>query len=85
MYAWSEARFFDIYEQGVKFLRLLAKGLYYSLDRTFDYFLEKVVTYTGRIFTRLLQYAHNGHYANYLAWCIAGLVAIAWAISALLR
>jgi NADH:ubiquinone oxidoreductase subunit 5 (subunit L)/multisubunit Na+/H+ antiporter MnhA subunit len=85
LYDWSEARYFDIYEQGVKFLRLLSKGLYYSLDRTFDYFLEKVVTYAGRIFTRLLQYAHNGHYANYLAWCIAGLAAIAWAISALLK
>ena len=85
LYDWSEARVFDIYEQGVKFLRLLAKGLYYSLDRTFDYFLEKVVTFTGQVFTRLLQYAHNGHYANYLAWCIAGLVAIVWAISALLR
>ncbi len=85
LYDWSEARVFDIYEQGVKFLRLLAKGLYYSLDRTFDFFLEKIVTFIGLIFTRLLQYAHNGHYANYLAWCIAGLVAIAWAISALLR
>ena len=85
LYNWSEARIFDIYEQGIKFLRGLAKVLYVAIDRPIDFFYEKIVTVTGRTFTRILSAAHNGHYANYLAWCIAGLVALVWAISGLLK
>ena len=85
LYDWSEARIFDIYEQGIKFLRGLARILYIWIDRPIDYFYEKIVTVTGRTFTSILSAAHNGHYANYLAWCIAGLVALVWAISGLLK
>lgn len=85
LYRWSEARVFDLYEQGIKFLKWLAHILYISIDRPVDYFYEKTVTITGQTFTSLLRQAHNGHYANYLAWCIAGLVAIVWVISQLLK
>jgi NADH-quinone oxidoreductase subunit L len=85
LYDWSEARIFDIYEQGIKFLRGLARILYVWIDRPIDYFYEKIVTVTGRTFTGILSAAHNGNYANYLAWCIAGLVALVWAISGLLK
>lgn len=85
LYDWSEARIFDIYEQGIKFLRGLARILYVWIDRPIDYFYEKIVTVTGRTFTRILSAAHNGNYANYLAWTIAGLVALIWAISGLLK
>jgi len=85
LYNWSEARIFDIYEQGIKFLRGLARILYVWIDRPIDFFYEKIVTVTGRTFTNILSAAHNGHYANYLAWCIAGLVALVWAISGLLK
>lgn len=85
LYDWSEARIFDIYEQGIKFLRGLARILYIWIDRPIDYFYEKIVTVTGRTFTSILSAAHNGNYANYLAWCIAGLVALVWAISGLLK
>jgi hypothetical protein len=43
------------------------------------------VTAVGRAFTRVLQAAHTGNYANYLAWCIGGLLAVAGVISLLLR
>ena len=85
LYDWSEARIFDIYEQGIKFLRGLARILYVWIDRPIDYFYEKIVTATGRTFTGILSAAHNGNYANYLAWCIAGLIALVWAISGLLK
>ncbi len=85
LYDWSEARIFDLYEQGVKFLRGLAHILYVVIDRPIDYFYEKTVTITGNAFTRILQYAHNGHYANYLAWCIVGLVMIIYLLLGLVK
>ncbi len=85
LYDWSEARFFDLYEQGIKFLKGLAHILYVAIDRPIDYFYEKTVTITGNTFTKILQYAHNGHYANYLAWCIAGLVLIVYVLLSLVK
>jgi len=85
LYDWSEARFFDMYEQGIKFLRGLANVLYVAIDRPIDYFYEKTVTLTGQAFTKILQYAHNGHYANYLAWCIAGLVIIVYVLLSIIK
>ncbi|MEO0124582.1 MAG: NADH-quinone oxidoreductase subunit L [candidate division WOR-3 bacterium] len=85
LYEWSEQRVFDMYEQGIKFLKGLAHILYVAIDRPIDYFYEKTVTITGNAFTKLLQYAHNGHYANYLAWCIAGLVIIVYVLLSLIK
>jgi NADH-quinone oxidoreductase subunit L len=80
IYALAEARVFDIYEQGVKFLKALSLVLFKGLDRPIDAVLDKGVTAVGRWFTRLLQGAHNGHYANYLAWCLGGLLVLAGVI-----
>ncbi|MCX8159539.1 MAG: proton-conducting transporter membrane subunit [Candidatus Saccharicenans sp.] len=85
LYDLSEARFFDLYEQGVKFLQWLSRLLFRFIDRPVDYLYEKVVTATGRTFTGLLQKAHNGQYANYLAWTIGGLVVVVWIILQLLK
>jgi len=85
LYDLSEARFFDLYEQGVKFLQWLAGILFRFIDRPIDFIYEKVVTAIGRKFTGLLQKAHNGQYANYLAWTIGGLVVVVWIILQLLR
>lgn len=85
LYDLSEARFFDLYEQGVKFLQWLSKVLFRFIDRPIDYIYEKVVVSIGRTFTGLLQKAHNGQYANYLAWTIGGLVAVVWIILELLK
>jgi len=85
LYDLSEARFFDLYEQGIKFLRWLSSVLFRVIDRPIDYLYEKVVTAVGQIFTGLLQKAHNGQYANYLAWTIGGLVVVVWIILQLLK
>ena len=66
----------DLYEQGVKFLQGLSTVLFKGIDRPIDFVLEKVVTVTGSRFTGILRKAHNGHYANYLAWCLAGLIIV---------
>jgi len=83
MYGWAEARVFDLYEQGVKFLKSLSTVLFRAVDRPIDAVYDRGVTAVGRAMTRVLQAAHNGHYANYLAWSIGGLLAVAGIISLL--
>ena len=85
LYDWADARIFDPYEQGIKALRGLSQFLFRAADRPIDFFFEKVVVSVGNAFTRVLKAAHNGFYANYLAWCIAGLAMIVWALSLLAR
>jgi len=85
IYDWAEARVFDLYEQGIKFLQVLSRFLFKFVDRPIDFFYEKIVVAVGNACTGVLKAAHNGFYANYLAWSIGGLVLIVWAISALIR
>ncbi len=85
LYDMSEARVFDLYEQGIKFLKGLSTFLYRAVDRPIDFVFEKVVTFTGARFTGILKKAHTGYYANYLAWCLAGLILVAGAITLLLK
>ncbi|MGZ5439141.1 MAG: NADH-quinone oxidoreductase subunit 5 family protein [Candidatus Aminicenantales bacterium] len=84
-YDLAERRVFDPYEQGVKVLQGLSVVLYKGIDRPIDFVFEKVVTFTGEKFTGILRKAHNGHYANYLAWCLAGLIIVASVISLLAK
>jgi len=85
LYDWAEARIFDPYEQGVKVLQGLSMFLFKAVDRPIDFVFEKVVTVTGEKFTGILKKAHNGHYANYLAWCLAGLVIVAGLVGLLAK
>ncbi len=85
LYDLAERRVFDPYEQGVKVLHGLSMVLYKAVDRPLDFVYEKIVTVTGSKFTGILKKAHNGHYANYLAWCLAGLIILAGAISLLAK
>jgi formate hydrogenlyase subunit 3/multisubunit Na+/H+ antiporter MnhD subunit len=85
LYDLSEARVFDLYEQGVKFLKGLSIVMFKGIDRPLDFLLEKVVTAVGERFTSILRKAHNGQYANYLAWCLAGLILVAGVISILAK
>jgi NADH-quinone oxidoreductase subunit L len=84
-YDLAERRVFDPYEQGVKVLQGLSTVLFKAVDRPIDFVFEKVVTITGEKFTGILKKAHNGHYANYLAWCLAGLIILAGVISLLAK
>ncbi|MCX6575349.1 MAG: hypothetical protein NTV82_03025, partial [Candidatus Aminicenantes bacterium] len=85
VYDLAEARVFDLYEQGIIFLRGLSIVLFKGIDRPIDFFYEKIVTAVGRAFTGVLSKAHTGHYANYLAWCLAGLLVIAALINLLIK
>ncbi len=84
VYDWAEAGIFDIYVQGIKVIKGLSRFLFRFVDRPIDFIYEKVVTVPGLFIINVLRGLHNGHYANYLAWCIAGLFIIIWVISSLL-
>ncbi len=85
LYDLAERRVFDPYEQGVKVLQGLSVVLFKAVDRPIDLVYEKIVTVTGAKLTGILKKAHNGHYANYLAWCLAGLIIIAGVVSLLAK
>ncbi len=85
IYQWAENRVFDLYEQGVIFLRGLSMVLFRGIDRPIDFIYEKAVTSVGSALSGLLRKAHTGHYANYLAWCLGGLLVIAAVLSALIK
>jgi NADH:ubiquinone oxidoreductase subunit 5 (subunit L)/multisubunit Na+/H+ antiporter MnhA subunit len=75
-YRWSEERRLDLYEQGVKILEAFSNAVFRGIDRPIDAVYERGVVGTGKILIRALRSAHNGFYPNYLAWCLAGLVAL---------
>lgn len=83
VYGWAEKRVFDIYEQGVVFLRGLSWVLFKGIDRPIDFVFEKAVTSAGGAVGSLLSKAHTGRYGTYLAWCLGGLLVLAAVISAL--
>jgi hypothetical protein len=83
IYDLAEKRVFDIYEQGVIFLRGLSMVLFRGIDRPIDFVYEKAVTSVGGAVGSLLSKAHNGRYATYLAWCLGGLLVLGAVISVL--
>jgi hypothetical protein len=85
LYDWAEKRVFDLYEQGLVFIRGLSLVLFKGIDRPIDAVFEKGTTAAGAAFTGLLRKAHNGHYANYLAWALGGLVVIIALVNVLLK
>ena len=73
IYDWSEKRYFDIYEQGVRFLHWLSGLVFRYVERTSDWIVEgvpRLAVWTGE----RLRKAHTGLLAMYLSWIIAGLL-----------
>jgi NADH-quinone oxidoreductase subunit L len=73
VYDWSEKRYFDIYEQGVRFLRWLSGLVFRYIERTSDWIVEGVPRLAVALGERLRK-AHTGLLAMYLSWIIAGLL-----------
>jgi NADH-quinone oxidoreductase subunit L len=76
LYGWSEARYFDLYEYGVRLVNGSSTLVFRFVDRPIDAFYETVLVGAGRLVVRFGRWIHNGLYPNYLAWCLAGLAVI---------
>jgi NADH:ubiquinone oxidoreductase subunit 5 (subunit L)/multisubunit Na+/H+ antiporter MnhA subunit len=85
LYDWAEKRFFDLYEQGIIFIRGLSLVLFKGIDRPIDFVYEKAVTSVGGALSGVLRRAHTGRYATYLAWCLGGLLVVAAVLSVLTK
>ncbi len=73
IYDWSEKRYFDIYEQGIRFLHWLSGLVFRYVERTSDWIVEGVPRLAVALGERLRK-AHTGLLAMYLSWIIAGLL-----------
>jgi NADH-quinone oxidoreductase subunit L len=73
LYDWSEKRYFDIYEQGVRFLRWLSGIVFRYVERSADWLVEGVARLGVRVGEQVRK-AHTGLLAMYLSWLIAGLL-----------
>ncbi|MRR51434.1 MAG: NADH-quinone oxidoreductase subunit L [Rhodocyclaceae bacterium] len=78
LYDWAEARVFDIYEWLLgRTLRGAAWAVWQGVDRGIDAIYEHLMTFVGRVSIGVLRAYHNGLYANYLSWAVAGFVFLA--------
>ncbi|HTW91187.1 MAG TPA: proton-conducting transporter membrane subunit [bacterium] len=73
LYGWSEKRYFDIYEQGVRFLRWLAGLVFRFIERLADYLVEGTA-WLGVALGQQVRKLHTGLLAVYLSWVIFGIV-----------
>jgi NADH-quinone oxidoreductase subunit L len=72
-YDWSEKRYFDIYEQGVRFVTWLARIVFQGIERSADWVIESF----ARVFVAVgqgVRKAHTGLLAMYVSWLVFGLV-----------
>jgi len=72
LYGWSEKRYFDIYEQGVRFLTWFARIVFLSLDRGVNWVIEGMAR-LGAAIGEQLRKAHTGLLAMYVSWLVFGL------------
>ncbi len=73
LYDWSEKRYFDIYEQGVRFLRWLAGLVFRYIERTADWLVEGTA-WLGVAIGQRVRRLHTGLLAVYLSWLVFGIV-----------
>ena len=79
LYDWADADVFDIYNWFFnKMIRGSATTIYLLIDRGIDALYEKLLIFVGQLGIGQLKKAHNGIYANYLAWVICGFLFVAW-------
>ena len=72
-YDWSEKRYFDIYEQGVRFITWLAHIVFQGIERSADWVIECF----ARVFVAVgegVRKAQTGLLAMYVSWLVFGLV-----------
>ena len=74
IYNLAEKRIFDPYDQGKRVGYYAAKSCYY-IDRGIDWCYQSLIPGVAH-FVASSRKIHNGLYANYLSWSLAGLAFI---------
>jgi NADH-quinone oxidoreductase subunit L len=84
LYDWSEARYFDLYEQGIRFLRWLASVVFLYVERIADRLVEGAAGLALAI-GRQVRKAHTGLLAMYLSWLVTGLLLLLLLVGGLFK
>lgn len=74
IYDLAEAGVFDLYVQGRKVGRYLAKGLF-MVDRSVDWLFQTLVPWLAWLLSSMRR-IHTGLFSSYLIWSLAGLIFI---------
>jgi formate hydrogenlyase subunit 3/multisubunit Na+/H+ antiporter MnhD subunit len=74
IYDLAEGRIFDIYVQGRKIGRYLARGLLMA-DQAVDWLYQTLIPWLAWLLSSVCQ-VHTGLYSNYLIWSLLGLIFI---------
>jgi formate hydrogenlyase subunit 3/multisubunit Na+/H+ antiporter MnhD subunit len=77
IYERAERRGFDPYDLARSPMRVIAL-IGWVLDRLVDWFTSGFAVLVARILSFFIRVAHTGNYATYVAWSLAGAVAVLW-------
>lgn len=75
IYDKAEQRFFDPYDIGLKVMNFGSRILYWC-DRVVDWCYDAAAVSIGTTVSRRISSWHNGNYATYIFWSLAGFTAI---------
>jgi NADH-quinone oxidoreductase subunit L len=75
IYSKAEKRYFDPYDIGLKIVSFISK-VFFKIDRAVNWFYDVLIVRVTYFFTGVIKKVHNGHYAMYLSWSLAGTVII---------
>jgi len=76
LYDLAEKRIFDLYEQGLRFIKVLSLALYHGFDRSSDWLYERLIVVSGVKAIDSLRSIHRGYLAEYLGWFFAGVILV---------
>lgn len=75
MYDWAGKRYFDPYDIGRFFVRILSIALF-AIDRAIDWFYEKLCVGIATSFSKILKKAYSGNLSASVSWSLIGIVII---------
>jgi NADH-quinone oxidoreductase subunit L len=75
MYNWAEKRYFDPYDIGMFFVRIIAKTLW-TIDRSIDWFYDTFCVWVATFLSSLLKKVYAGNYSASVSWSLLGILII---------
>jgi NADH-quinone oxidoreductase subunit L len=75
IYDRAENRVFDPYDNFLKLVRLISRGLW-ALDRAFDWLYDTLAVVVSSTVSRGIRAAHTGNTSMYVVWVLAAAVII---------
>ena len=74
-YDLAEKKFFDPYDQGMRFAGWLSR-LLWRLDRLVDWLYDSLATGLANAGSALVRWCHSGNLSNYVVWSLVGAAVV---------